>query len=135
MNDRKAPRSAAPRKPYAKPRLTRYGHVKDVVQGFMGPQADAGGPKTKPCWVAEAVYGADDARTVLLRAWLSELYAMRRRGWLLAALYVRIGPPVAALVRRGAVPRRSLRPLFDRLFDRALTDTTRRIKGAWRPIR
>ena len=135
MTERKTPRPASPRKPYAKPRLTRYGHVKDVVQGFMGPQADAGGPKTKPCWVAEALYGAGDARTVLLRAWMAELHALRRRGWLLTALYLRIGPAVAALVRRGTVPRAALRPLFDRLLDRALADTTRRIKGVWHPPR
>ena len=135
MKEPKTPRSGSPRKPYAKPRVTRYGHVKDVVQGFMGSAVDAGGPKTKPCWVAEALYGTNDARTVLLRAWLSERYVRRRRGWRLTALYVKVGPAVAALVRGGIVPRRSLRPFFDRLFDRALTDTALRVKGAWRSAR
>ena len=38
------------RKPYTKPRLIAYGHVKDIVQGGGSKNNDGGGanPNTKP---------------------------------------------------------------------------------------
>ena len=40
----------AGRKPYTKPRLIPYGHVKDIVQGGGAKNNDGGGagPNTKP---------------------------------------------------------------------------------------
>src|SRR5437660_12126597 len=84
-----------PRRPYTPPRLVSYGHVKDVVQGGGGMMGDATGTppggKSKACWVAEALYGADDPRTLLLRAWLGVAYDERRPGWRLIAAYKRFG--------------------------------------------
>ena len=116
------------RKPYTRPRLTHYGHVKDVVKGNGGGGNDGGGNHSKVCWIAEAIYGVGDPRTMLLRASLWQRYADRQRGWALVALYRRIGPGIAALIRRGFVPRSVIRPLFDRLHDRALVDAVGRTR-------
>lgn len=116
------------RKPYTPPRLTHYGHVKDVVKGTAGGGSDGAANHSKVCWIAEAIYGVADPRTLLLRASLSDRYVRRQRGWTLVALYRRIGPGVAALIRRGLVPRTAIAPLFDRLHDRALADAIRRAR-------
>ena len=58
------------RKPYTAPRLISYGHVKDIVQGGGNRANDPGtGRATKPapCWIAEALFGVDDAAGVFAR--------------------------------------------------------------------
>jgi len=112
-----------PRKPYATPRLTSYGHVKDVVQGANGMMVDASGSRSKSCWIAEALYGVDDPRTLLLRAWLATVLEERRAGWRLVELYGRVGRTTAALIRRGILPRLLFRRLFDRLVEKAIVDS------------
>ncbi len=118
------PKPSAPRKPYSSPRLVSYGHVKDIVQGGGGKKFDAGGSQgagnSKSCWIAEALYGVDDARTHLLRAWLAVAYDERRAGWPFIALYSKFGRPVADLIRRGYLPRTPFRLLFDVLVEKAL---------------
>ena len=116
-------KSPVRRKPYASPRLISYGHVKDIVQGASGGKADAG--TTRSCWVAEALYGAEDARTILLRSWLTAIHAERRRGWLWVELYRRVGFTVAGLIRSGRLPRRAFHPLFDRLAIKAFDASVR----------
>ena len=68
---------STPRKPYTSPRLMSYGHVKDIIQGGGGKKSDAAGTppggNSKSCWIAEQLYGVDDPRTWLLRAWLARL--------------------------------------------------------------
>ena len=98
--------TATPRKPYTKPRVTCYGHVKDIVQGSSGTGADGGtfNHSRAPCWIAEALYGVDTPRTLLVRGWLTEAYDQKRRWWFLISLYRTFGRPVAGLIRRGAVP-------------------------------
>jgi hypothetical protein len=120
----------APRKPYTTPRLVTYGHVKDIVQGATGNKADAGTTKQTgpPCWIAEALYGVDDARTLVLRAWLQEVRATRRAGWPLVHLYVLVGPAVALAARRLTSVDRILRPLFDRLVTAALDERARALR-------
>ena len=118
-------REAAPRKPYSPPRLVSYGHVKDLIQGGTGMMNDAGGAKSKNCWIAEALYGVHDARTLLLRAWLTVVYDERRPGWVFVALYRRGGRAAAALIHRGVVPRWAFRPVFDTLLGKALADAAR----------
>jgi len=116
------------RKPYTPPRLISYGHVKDIVQGNTGNMADGGPGLTKSCWVAEALYGTADPRTLVLRAWLTEVHAEKRRGWWLVEVYRALGPTVAGFVRRGAVPRRMLLPLFDTLASKAFDHRARTMR-------
>lgn len=117
------------RKPYTPPRLVSYGHVKDIVQGSTGTKGDGGAGLTRPtCWVAEALYGMDDPRTLVLRAWLTEVHTEKRRGWWLVEVYRALGPTVAGLLRRGAMPRRTLLPLFDALADKAFDNRARTIR-------
>jgi len=108
------------RKPYTTPRLISYGHVKDVVQGANGMMVDASGSRSKTCWIAEALYGVHDPRTLVVRAWLTTVLVERRPGWRFVELYGRVGAATAALIRRGILPRQLFLPLFDRLFAQAL---------------
>ena len=113
-------------KPYSAPRLISYGHVKDIVQGGGTRANDPGtGRATKPapCWVAEALFGVDDARTMLLRAWLSEILVHKRRGWRLVSMYIACGPRVADLLQRGRLPRRPFLRGFDALTRRAFDES------------
>ena len=106
------------RKPYTAPRLISYGHVKDIVQGGGNRANDPGtGRATKPapCWIAEALFGVDDARTMLLRSWLTGIYVERRRGWHLVAVYATYGSAAGWLLQRGWLPRRPFVRLFDAL--------------------
>jgi hypothetical protein len=117
--------TAKGKKPYSPPRVVSYGHVKDIVQGGGGTKNEpgAGNPNTRACWIAEALYGAGSARTTLLRWWVLETYDRQTPGWQLAALYTKWGRSIAALIDRGYVPRRMLRPLIDRLVRRAFDDS------------
>lgn len=119
------------RKPYTAPRLISYGHVKDIVQGGGGNKInDPGtGRATKPCWVAEALFGVDDARTMLLRSWLTGIYVERRRGWHLVAVYATYGLAAARLLRRGWLPRRPVVRLFDALTRRAFDESAAAAKA------
>jgi hypothetical protein len=118
----------SPRKPYARPLLICYGHVKDIVQGGGGKNKDLDNKNTKSCWIAEALYGVHDPRTTLIRAWLAQAAVQRRRWWLFAALYKACGRTLAGLLYRGQLPRRWLRPLFDSLLMRALDESGRAMK-------
>jgi len=122
----------AARKPYKTPRLVSYGHVKDIVQGTQGPGNDAGGGHSKQCWIAEALYGSDDPRTHLLRAWLSVVYDERRSGWAFVALYRVFGRSTARLISIGVLPRQFFRPLFDALVEKAVADAPRAFAAARR---
>ena len=113
------------KKPYATPRVVSYGHVKDIIQGGGGKKSDAAGTppggnsRTNTCWIAEQLYGVDDPRTWLLRAWLARVYEERGRGWLFVALYKRYGFATAQAIARGYVPRAPFRLVFDALVERA----------------
>lgn len=65
------------------------------------------------CWIAEAVYGVDDPRTHIVRAWLNGPFRETRAGNLIMDLYLAIGKPVAWAVRRSSLLRRLFRPLFN----------------------
>jgi hypothetical protein len=127
---------STPRKPYAPPRVVDYGHVKDIIQGGGGMMSDAAGTppggNSKGCWIAEALYGVDDPRTLLLRAWLSVAYDERRPGWWFIALYRRFGRATADLIYRGYLPRRLFQPLFDMLVEKALDSSAHAIVAARR---
>jgi hypothetical protein len=115
------------RKPYAPPKLVSYGHVKDVVQGSQGGMSDDPST-TKMCRVAEALYGADDPRTLLLRGWFVAVHAQKRHGWRLVAMYRRCGPTVAGLLQTARLPRRPFLLLFDFLAGQAFSRWARIVK-------
>jgi hypothetical protein len=129
MNETKTSRSnsAAPRKPYSPPRLVSYGHVKDVVQTGGGGMNDGTDTSKTMCWVAEALYGCGDARTLALRSWLTGIHTDRRRGWLFTSLYRRFGKRVASLIDAGILPRAMLLPLFDALAEKAFDESARTV--------
>jgi len=112
-------------KPYTPPRLISYGHVKDIVQGSTGGGNDGVGGHSKQCWIAEALYGADDARTLILRAWLTVVYDERRAGWMFVAVYRMFGRSAARLISTGVLPAKLFQPLFDTLVEKAMADTRR----------
>jgi hypothetical protein len=125
MSESQNPNDLAPppaRKPYSPPRVVSYGHVKDIIQGTTGPGNDGGGTHSKQCWIAEALYGAHDPRTLLVRAWLTIVYDERRPGWMFVALYRQFGRSAAALIERGLLPRLMFQPLFDALVEKALAE-------------
>jgi hypothetical protein len=115
------------RKPYTPPKLVSYGHVKDIVQTGGGGMGDGTGTSKTVCWVAEALYGIDDARTLVLRVWLTHIHADRRPGWVFVELYRRFGQKIAWLIRAGLLPRSMLLPLFDVLAERAFDESARTI--------
>ena len=125
-SDSKAP---VRRKPYTPPRVVSYGHVKDVVQGASGPRADSGSTRSM-CWIAEALYGLEDPRTILLRSWLTGIHAGKRQGWLFVELYRRVGRQVGGLIRAGLLPRWTLLPLFRALTGKAFDASARLISDA-----
>ncbi len=74
--------------------------------GFFPPFASFG------CWVAAAIYGDASPEFLAARRFVFE----RWQGWLADAsrwLYLRIGPWLGQKVRKHALLRRALRPLFD----------------------
>ena len=111
-----------PRKPYSAPVFSKYGDVRRLTGGGGGPGADGGGggAMTMVCWIAEALYGVDTPRVVLVRAWLARCFK-RRDGWALfiVPLYVRFGQRVAAHVRTIPAMKWIFRPVFDRAVRRA----------------
>ncbi len=124
-NDQRNDPAHASKKPYATPQVMSYGHVKDIIQGGGGKKSDAtgtppGGNSKLTCWIAEQLYGVDDPRTWLLRAWLARVYDERGRGWQFVALYRRFGRSTARLIAREYLPRAPFYAVFDALLDRAL---------------
>jgi hypothetical protein len=77
--------------------------------------------------MAETLYGPRDCRTLLLRDWLSAIHVQKRPGWPLVALYTRYGRAVASAVASRRLLRIVFRALFDRLAQRAFTESARRL--------
>ena len=102
------------KKSYVAPRLVVYGKLQELTKGAAGKPGDGGGTTKAPCWIAEALYGAADIRTHLLRAWLVTDYAKSPFGAAVVGAYGRLGRPVAAITRRSRLVQRIWRPLFDR---------------------
>ena len=120
------------KKPYTRPQVVTYGHVKDLVQGTGGKKKDAVGRNSKSCWIAEVLYGVDDPRTLLLRCWLSSIYDERRRGWMFVSLYRTFGRATAKLMACGVLPRSLFQPLFDALVEKALAERAYALVAAHR---
>jgi hypothetical protein len=114
------------RKIYATPQLAYYGNVTQVTRGSGKGQKDGASGTSRPCWIAEVLYGIDAPRTHLVRAWLTESYERRDpMARLVVPLYSRFGVAVASLLRRRPV----LQPVFRTLFDRAVKRAHREYAG------
>lgn len=96
-------------KPYAKPSLQRREPV-SLATAIKTISQKIGAPPG-PCWVARAVYGADNPRWLLFRDWL----AFQAPAWLRRS-YLRHGEGLAGIVARSAL----LRALLRRGMDRAI---------------
>lgn len=114
--------------PYTAPHLICYGSFKAIVQGFTGNMSEGTPGNTKNCWIAEALYGVDDLRTLVLRQWLTAVYDERRTGWPLVAVYMRYGRAAAELIRAYPALGRGIRPLFDVLLAKAFGDSARLVR-------
>ena len=103
------------RKLYSSPVLELYGDLDALTLAVGNGSGDGmGGTSSRnPCWIAEVLYGADDHRTRLLRAWLTRVYSRTTMGSAVVALYRACGERVARWARRSALLRRMLTPVFD----------------------
>jgi hypothetical protein len=76
---------------------------------------------TKPgCWIAEAIYGVDDIRTHLVRAYLNGPFRETLAGNFIMRMYLRFGERVARVVKASNALRALFRPFFDAALSRAL---------------
>lgn len=87
--------------------------------GAAATYAGSSLPGGSGCWIAEAIYGVDDIRTHLARAYLNGPFKQTRIGRLVMALYLKFGRRVAAQVRKRRWLQRLLKPLFDRAWKKA----------------
>ena len=72
------------------------------------------------CWIAEAIYGADDQRTHLLREWLNTEFKKSIVGRAVMALYLKFGRLIAALIIKYPTLKSVFRPIFDRGLRKAV---------------
>jgi hypothetical protein len=91
----------------------------DWAKYIYGPTIKAAGGA---CWIAEAIYGVDDTRTHIVRAWLNGPFADTVIGGAVMRLYLAIGQHIAAVARRSKMLRATLKPLFDAALNRALRE-------------
>jgi hypothetical protein len=78
-----------------------------------------GAGASQPCYIAIALYGEFDPRTLLLRKWLTTEVVKTFFGRIVVALYIQFGEYVAARVRSNRVVRRVFRSIFDQALVRA----------------
>jgi hypothetical protein len=98
---------------------------KASTMGLFGQLAGAaagGAGEAIGCWIAEAIYGVDDERTHLVRAWLNGPFKQHMFGRVVMATYIKIGRTVARWVRKFAILKLTLKPLFDMALSRARRD-------------
>ncbi len=108
-----AQNTSKPKKPYSAPRLVKYGDLQQLTRGSHGKKSDGVTSPTKPCWIAEVLYGPDDPRTHILRIWLVDVYSETSVGSIVVAVYRRFGRGLSAVVRRSSLLREILRPVFE----------------------
>lgn len=88
-----------------------------------GQAAATGAAGGKGCWIAEAIYGVDDDRTHIVRAWLNGPFRETVLGNAVMNVYLAIGRQVAWCVRRSSWMRIALKPLFDKALKAATRGT------------
>ena len=102
-------------------------HPSPVASSLIGAGGQVGAasagkpPKPPGCWIAEAIYGVDDPRTLLLRHWLNFEFTKQKLGRVVMAIYIAVGQQVAWAVRRSSILRAIFRPLFERALHKART--------------
>lgn len=95
----------------------------NAALGGLGAAAGgwaSGGFKTPGCWIAEAIYGAEDLRTHVVREWLNTRFIEQPAGRVVMRFYLRFGERIAVKVRKYRILKTLLRPLFDRALSQAL---------------
>lgn len=90
-----------------------------LVGGLANSAATGAGIAVGNCWIAEAVYGVNDLRTLMVRAWLNGPFSDHWYGKVVMGIYGAIGRPVAYCVRRSIMLRKLFKPLFDKAFRQA----------------
>ena len=116
VSDDKPASTKKARKVYGAPILEQYGDLETLTKGpgtGSGDGSPWSGLMSKPCWIAEALYGVNDNRTLLLRKWLAQVYSHTTVGSAVVALYRTFGVRVAGWARRSALLRRILSVPFD----------------------
>jgi hypothetical protein len=115
--------TTSPKKKYSAPHLACYGDVTQLTRGVGGHGTDggkAGQSRVLMCWIAEALYGIDDPRTRLVRAWLTASYERRDPlARVVVPLYSRFGVAVGGMMSRYPALQTLFRPLFDWAVKRA----------------
>ena len=108
MNDKPVDCGGTPPRSYCKPALRPAPSLVSVtaVSKILSVTKPSGGGA---CWVARAVYGADNPRWLLYRDWLGNDAPL----WF-ARAYLRFGERAGRVVARSRLLRRALRPLMDR---------------------
>ncbi|MBL0141401.1 MAG: hypothetical protein IPP91_04900 [Betaproteobacteria bacterium] len=108
------PQAKPPKRVYRTPVLSLFGDVRHLTSGGGGMKNDGGGMRSRMCWIAEALYGVDTPRVILVRGWLAECYG-RGDAWALVVvpLYDRFGERAAAAIRVFPLLGHLFRPLFD----------------------
>ncbi len=98
------------------------GWLNALLGGVAGAgSAFLGNPNfMKGCWIAEAIWGVDDYRTHVVREYLNTKFCESPVGCLVMALYAKYGQRVAEVVRKNTRVRKTIQPLFELAFDRAI---------------
>jgi hypothetical protein len=102
----------------------KYGFWGGIIDSAL-QGAGTGAGLAAACWIAEAIYGTDDARTHLLRSWLNREFEERWYGRVVMAGYRRFGQSIAGAIRRFRPLGWVFRPLFDLALLRACWDRRR----------
>jgi hypothetical protein len=74
----------------------------------------------KPCWIAMAIWGDDDLRTLVVREWLCTEFVKSRFGKFVMSLYLRFGQRVAEQVRKRSWVKRMFKPVFELALGKAM---------------
>jgi len=73
----------------------------------------------KWCWIAEALYGVDAPKTILVRKWINNVYAKTFVGKIVLFFYGLLGKQVAKLVKVSPMLQRVFHPIFDKALAKA----------------
>jgi hypothetical protein len=84
-----------------------------ILDPMISGGSQVGAAALAGCWIAEAIYGTDDVRTHVVRAYLNGEFKQTLIGGLVMRFYMAFGQRIAGLARRSKLLRRSLKPLFD----------------------
>jgi polysaccharide export outer membrane protein len=91
-----------------------------LLYNTFATTAEPGVAVSAPCWVARALYGDSAWQVRMLRWYIWGPFSDHWYGRLFAAAYERFGERTAVLLKQYPSLKRVVRPLFDRLLDRAV---------------